>query len=290
MSFLNLKTKIRRSINKFFKTNRPSSYPFISGDSFRALAQHIYDEHFDIIPENVEQNDIIFVRGNFLIDFFENIHPKINCDYILISHNDDTNITEKFTKYIDNKILHWFAQSITFKHLKLTSIPAGIENLYHNKIGKLAYFDQKDIVKKEKFIIKYGFSINSSVERISAKENLDKSNLAEKIEVKNQNEYIDLIKKSYYVASPSGAGIDSHRTWEAIYLKTIPIVINNPMNAHFKNIGLPILLINSWDDIQNFTEEFLEKEYKNIYKTDNFSQTFMDYWQKEIIKYKKYNG
>lgn len=282
-----LKTKIRRFLNKYFVTNRPSSYPFISGDSFRAMAQHICDEHFDIIPENVQKNDIIFVRGNFLKDYFENINPKIKHEYILISHNDDTNITEEFLKNIeDKKVLHWFAQSVTFKHPKLTPIPAGLANFIHGDKGRLDYFYSKEIKKEEKISIKYNFSINSSTERIFAKENLDKNKLSEKIDVKNQNEYIEVIKKSYFVASPSGVGVDSHRTWEAIYLKTIPIVMSNPMNEHFKNIGLPVLMINSWDDIQNFTEDFLKKEYEKIQGNKNFPQAYMDYWMNEIVKRK----
>ncbi len=287
MTFLQIKTGVRRLIYRLLRTHRPSSYPFISGDSFRAMSQHICDEHFNINPERVEKNDIVFVRGNFLIDFFKNVHPKIEYPYILISHNDDTNIDEYFSKYIDEKILHWFAQSVTFKHPQLTALPAGISNLYHNNIGQLRYFDQKNIKKEGKTLIRYNFSIKSSAERIDAKKNLDKNPLSKKIEVKNQDEYIELIKKSYYVASPSGAGVDSHRTWEAMYLRTIPIVIKNPMNKHFKDIGLPMLMINSWDDIHNFTEDFLKKEYDNIFNKDYFPQVFMDYWQREIIKYKK---
>jgi len=285
MSLLKVKTNIRRSIYRFFRTNRPSSFPFISGDSFRAIAQHIYDEHFDFNPESVQRNEIVFVRGNFLIDFLKNIHPKIKNEYVLISHNDDTNIDESYEKYIDNKIIHWFAQNITFKHSKMTPIPIGIPNFCHDEMGKLRYFDQKNIEKEPDVSIKFGFVV-SNKERISALENLSKSSLAKRIQVKNQDEYIDVLKKSYYVASPTGSGLDCHRTWEAIYLKTIPIVIKNPMNEYFKSIGLPILLINSWDEIHNFTGEFLEKEYRKIYQTDSFPQIFMDYWQKKIINYK----
>ena len=289
MAFLKLKTKIRRSLNRFFKTNRPSNYPFMSGDSFRALAQHICDEHFDFDPENVGQNDIVYVRGNFLSDFFKTIHPKIKNKYILISHNEDKGVDESYAKFLlDEKIIHWFAENLLFNHPKITPIPIGLYN-FHYYTDKLSCYDQKNIKKEGKISIMYGFTVGN-LERISAEKNLDKSKIAQKINSKNREEYLEIIKKSYYVASPAGSGIDCHRTWEAVYLKTIPILLKNPMSEYFKNIGLPILLINSWDDIGNLTEEFLEKEYKKIYQTDNFPQIFMDYWQKEIIKYKKYNG
>jgi hypothetical protein len=282
-----IKTKIRRNISRALGFDRPSSYPYITGDGFRCLAQHVFDDISDIDPSIIEKNDVVFVRSDLLKDFFADKHPNIKHEYILVSHNDDTNIDASYATFIDEKIIHWFAQNLIFRHPKATPVPIGVANFRYHSKGKLHYFDQKVITKEGVMSIRYGFSMFSSTERILAEKNLSKSPLAKKIEVKDQDDYIETIKNSYYIASPAGRGIDCHRTWEAIYLRAVPIVLRNPMTDYFKSIGLPMLLIDSWDDVKDLTKEYLEKEYEKMYKDDKFPQAFMDYWQKEIDKLRK---
>ncbi len=298
MNFIfTIKTSLRRNINRIFNFNRPSSYPFITGDGFRGLAQHYFDDISDINPNDVQEKDIIFVRSDFLKTFFANKHSKIKNSYILISHNDDTDIDENYAKFIDEKIIHWFAQNLCFKHEKVTPLPIGIQNLRYNETGKLKYFTQINFRKEKEFLIRYGFSTRSHSERILAEENLKKSTIAKKISnqtqsTSNQDKYMEVVKNSYFLASPRGRGTDCHRTWEAIYLKTIPIVSRSVATEYFENIGLPILLIDSWDKIADMTPEYLEQEYTKMQNTnthersDITEQAYMEYWQKEILKYK----
>jgi hypothetical protein len=281
-----IKTQIRRLINNVIDFNRPTSHPFITGDGFRALAQHYYDDISDMNPDTVEKNDIVYVRSDFLRSFFKYKHPHIKEKYILISNNDDANIDEGYLKFVDEKIIHWFAQNLLFTNERITPIPIGIQNFRYNHIGKLNYFGQKIIKKDDDKIIKYGFSLASSDERLFAEKLLGKSSLSQKIKVPNQDEYIEQVKRSYFLASPQGRGIDCHRTWEAIYLKTIPILINCPMTEYFKRIGMPIFLIDSWNEISGLTKEKLESIYNGIYNTDSFPQANMEYWEKEIMNKK----
>ena len=296
-TIFNIKTKIRRLVSKILDSNRPSSYPFITGDGFRSLAQHYFDEISDINPNDVEEKDIIFVRSDFIKIFFRDKHPKIKNSYILIPHNDDTDIDKSYARFIDEKIIHWFAQNLCFKHEKVTPLPIGIQNLRYNETGKLKYFTQKNFRKEKEYLIKYGFSMKSHPERILAEENLRNISITKKIadstmSTKRQDEYMEIVKNSYFLASPRGRGVDCHRTWEAIYLKTIPIVTRSVSTEYFKNIGLPILLIDSWDKIADMTPEYLEREYKKMKninthgRPDIPEQAYMEYWQKEILKYK----
>ena len=47
--------------------------------------------------------------------------------------------------------------------------------------------------------------------------------------------------------SPRGNGIDCHRTWEALILKTIPIVLRSPLDPIYE--GLPVAIVDDWDEI-----------------------------------------
>ena len=47
--------------------------------------------------------------------------------------------------------------------------------------------------------------------------------------------------------SPNGNGIDCHKTWESLYLKTIPIVTKSINSLQYSD--LPILIIDNWDSL-----------------------------------------
>ena len=106
-------TRYRLYVNP--KIYRPSSKPFISGDSFRKMANHIFDETKTLNVKKVKKNDIVFVRSDLLKYYFENYHSEINQQYILISHNSDEKINRFYLKYIDDKIIHWFCFKLKFK-------------------------------------------------------------------------------------------------------------------------------------------------------------------------------
>ena len=44
--------------------------------------------------------------------------------------------------------------------------------------------------------------------------------------------------------SPQGNGLDCHRTWEALILKTIPIVRTSSLDPLYE--GLPVVVVHEW--------------------------------------------
>ena len=69
----------------------------------------------------------------------------------------------------------------------------------------------------------------------------------------------DLVSTYKFILSPQGAGLDCHRTWEALYLDIIPIVLSSAINEIYED--LPILVLKDWNEI---TEDFLNEKYKEI--------------------------
>jgi hypothetical protein len=81
-------------------------------------------------------------------------------------------------------------------------------------------------------------------------------------------EYLRNVSKSYFIISPNGNGIDCHKTWESLYLKSIPIVTNSINISFYKDY--PILIIDKWSDLNNI--ELNEELYnKIISKYENFN-------------------
>lgn len=72
-------------------TNRVSSAPFISGDTFRSFADHVIDETgMPFNPDAVRPGDSIFILTDYLPFFFRHIHHLIQAPYVLITHNSDS--------------------------------------------------------------------------------------------------------------------------------------------------------------------------------------------------------
>ena len=109
---------------------RGSSVPYISGDSFRVYCDFTFDELNKKIDFNrVKNGSTIFVKTDYLEDFFKKVHPRIHSRYILVAHNSDDSSPGYFERYLDDdKLIAWFGQNIGIQHPKLHPIPIGIAN------------------------------------------------------------------------------------------------------------------------------------------------------------------
>lgn len=72
----------------------------------------------------------------------------------------------------------------------------------------------------------------------------------------------EYIAKSKYVLCAQGYGMDIHQFYEAIYLKTIPVVMrtNTPFDKVYEEF--PCLILSNW---QELTKELLENSYNCLY-------------------------
>jgi len=265
----------------------PSSYPYLSGDSFRSIATMIFDKKGDTVdPDKVQYGEIIFVSAERTEEFLRNKHPQISNPYILITHNGDNHVDARMEAMMDDKILKWFAMSVLVKNPKIIPIPAGLENLsyYHN--GVTSFFDKfkKNLPTKKNRTL-YGFTIATNrAERQPAYDFLSKSPLADALRGwPEPKKYLKTLRQYKFVASPPGNGIEGHRTWEAMYMRTVPIVKRSPFIEYFKSLGMPLLVIDNWTDLEKYSEIDLANEYEKLKSGFDNLALYMDYWI-ELIK------
>lgn len=286
-----LNTKIRRWINKVIKFHRPASFPFLTGDTFRSLCNHFYDEVSSVDANKVNDRDLIFVRNIMLDDFFKDIHPKIKSRYILISHNDDEPVDDKYISFIeDEKVIRWFALNTDISHPKVTPIPIGLNNFFYDKdenIKIITELSKNKVIKCPEIV--YGFNTHDyQTERVEAKRILSDIEIAKYIgPTDGQRDYYKKIQGNMFIASPKGNGIDCFRTWEALYLGIIPIVKKSVLADYFYSIGIPLHIVNEWGDLKGYNSDKLQKifEFESA-KLNNLKQLWMPYWQEQIFKSK----
>jgi hypothetical protein len=268
-SVFQIKVWLRRKINNLLKFNRPTNFPFITGDNFRSLAQHFFDDISYFNTDDICEGDIVFVRSDMLHTFFRKVNPKIKNKYVLISHNADNNIDNKYLKYNKDNIIHWYAQNLLIEDEKISPIPIGLSNFRYHKINKIFMAFDSGSNPKRKIIEKL----------LTPLKNVSKLNYMDK------DSYYKNISSYNFIASPEGNGIDCHRTWETMYLKSVPILERNVTTDFYYKIGLPVLLIDSWDEIKNMDEKYLENKYNELYPKFSNPALYMDYWINNIINH-----
>ena len=232
---------------------------FISGNNFKNNCHYSHDEYgFNKILEPKENEIVkIFIKIDFVHIFFRN---KINRPYILFTHNGDLPINDTYINYLyDENLIIWYGQNINTIHPKLKSIPIGIANEMwpHGDKNVLNEIINEDN-KKDKLIY-VNFDVNTNLfERNHCLNEINKHGL--KMENKLPfKDYLRELSKSYFVISPNGNGIDCHKTWEALYLKTIPIVTKSINIDFYKNY--PIFVIDDWSEF-NLSYFTIEEYYK----------------------------
>lgn len=294
-TFLSLKRaglilRLRRLKLKLSGTPRPTSYPVITGDSFRALAKHVYDETSTFIPGGVDIGEIVFVGQSYALRYLQEIHPNIIVPYILIIHNGDEKIDERYTSLFDENIIHCFAQNIATTHKKLTAIPIGLANFYHYVHTEAPYRKTPEkITRKEgkKNRVFYHFSpqtcpsVRVPLLGFCGKHPLMDTNHS----WLSQRSYLQLFSQYKFVIAPRGnASMETHRTYEALHLGVIPIIINSPAVLSLKASGIPLWVIDAWNALEHIHEDDIANKYEELMEESNFEALSMDYWIKEIQK------
>jgi hypothetical protein len=90
--------------------------------------------------------------------------------------------------------------------------------------------------------------------------------------------YLISLREHRFALSPPGRGLDTHRTWEALMVGTIPIIIRSPLDILYDK--LPVLIIDDWSII---TPEYLEERYVEFKKgTYDFSRLYAPYWKEKV--------
>ena len=276
--------KAIRHLNKKLN-NRPDSHPFVSGDSFRRMADIVYEGQSNIL-DNIDANvgNIIFCETHRLTNFILEVLPSINQPFVLITHNSDDCILALPDKLITNKYLYrWYAQNNILNHPKLISIPIGLENAWMHNNGVVKYFiASRGVRLKKKSKIFYSFTIgNNPDQRTVAADALSKTNLAVHSSWISPKKHVQLLTEYMFVASPPGNGIDCHRTWEALYCGAIPVVVKSIFFDGFKNF--PGLILNSWGDLATMSEcDLIEIYHSKATQLKNSEYMWMNYWNLKI--------
>ncbi|KAJ3075793.1 hypothetical protein HDU98_006884 [Podochytrium sp. JEL0797] len=258
-----------------------------------------------------QNGSVIFVDGSALPDFVINISPQITKSYVLISGDGDPCMpeclleksqTEAFAS--SSLLLGWYAtncKGIEAAHGKISCMPIGVDQ-WGDKREKLqtAYrqgfglkhgleWNSGNVSGKHERYVLASFGINTNPPLRQAVYDLFcvNSNTTRDVnsvmncqfgQVDQLTFYTKVLANSRFAISPHGNGLDCYRTYEALFMNVIPIVVTSSLDPLYEN--LPVLILKSWEDL---TLELMEEtELKFAARKWNLRKLYADYWYHKV--------
>jgi hypothetical protein len=265
---------------------RPSSYPFISGDTFRKVAQYTWESNSKrILPSELQPGDIIFCESELFEELYEEILFKNPTPIVLVLGNSDKNHTS--TEIGKRKSLFGsfiFAQNILDEIPNFGILPIGLENAWRSKNGLLSRKAlRRASTNSRRFRIMWGFNVGTNrTLRSEAARLLKKNKNADDIGNVSPKVHQTLLGTYAFVASPPGNGLDTHRTWEAMYFRCVPIVLRSFMTSQYESMGLPIWVVDSYEEIQDMDETSLKIKYDEYKEKFDSEIIWAGFWIRRL--------
>ena len=223
--------------------------------------------------------------GDGIVEAVAALGAALPHGYILVTGQTDFPPSRYARLLTDTKLLHWFAQNadVPAAHQRelgasgrLEPIPVGINCFEHGpELAKaLRSLVAAPVPKSKLVMVNFG---DTSPERRRIRAHFCgprshfRGGLIECVSqvtpnrVSNNPHLVPFYRRGaafqYWVAPP-GNGLDCHRTWEALYLGVVPIVLRThlPLDALYES-ALPVLVVERYSDV---TPELLVREYPRL--------------------------
>lgn len=284
---------------------------WIQGDRFRDMAHYTFapsvktaKDDYDNLPNTldlsrIKDGDIIYTHMMYTPLLFE-IIQHINVRFILVSHSCDCSIEDYgmrrpngrglvhdiFNFELPDNLIRWYSKNVNTINDRIESIPIGVENdRWHVKVPKLDIMVEQ--MKQHRGVRNLVYMNHSTKTNPEKRQGLYDTFTKEKwvtshmkgIGILMFERYIHQMYNHKFVFSPEGNGMDTIRTWECLYMGTIPIEKRNLNNRFYTD--LPICFVDDWGEVN---PAFLEAEYERIKAGSwNMDKLKFSYWRSKIM-------
>jgi hypothetical protein len=218
-----------------------SDHLLITGNGLAARSRYVIN-YDDVTVNDDADNDWWFCRTDFVEYFFARHEPRR--DYVLLSHNSDRPVDDDLGRFLRRRRLRaWFAVNAATRHPKLHALPLGIANprWSHGNGAELLRVQSETVAKTKLFDASYDVSTFPPAREYCR----DQTGIEPSARV-DFDEYLRAVASSYFCIAPRGNGIDTHRVWEALSLRTIPVVTRSVLTDQHPD--LPMIVLADWSE------------------------------------------
>lgn len=221
----------------------------------------------------------VYVNSSAVPDFYRRFWPLVRVPIVLVSGDCDETVPvdlfreEDLVDFLDDeRLIAWFAQNAVPLDPKIRQIPIGLDYHTLSVNEKHPWGPKQTPAQQEKILdllkvrtpfserkptahANFQFSMRTryAQDRREALKDLPTALVA--YEAAPTSRFVTWANQAThrFVVSPQGGGIDCHRTWEALCLGCIPIVMTSFLDPLFED--LPVLIVKSWSSV---TPDLLE--------------------------------
>ena len=279
--------RIKFKISLFLKPrnlqSRKSSFPFLSSDTYYEICDYKInsEKDFETLLRNQNNLDRVYING-YLVDQFKSLISRMKPNSIktlIVMESDNIQYTHHLEPIL--KIARViYSNNLVGKAGAIFPLPLGLERQCYRSAGVLKDFKlpPKSNISKRNigFLVAWNDKTNENRSKYRAEFGESKNSLVISSRVSPQVIH-KLMRKSLFVPSPAGNGLDCHRTWEAMYLGAVPVVLEKDFCG---DASWPVLVVPSWDflikkDISEL-KQLYEKSSVSNEKVLNFSAQIVD--------------
>ena len=265
-------------------------YPKNYYKAFNTIREHNKDNLTIEDIENMKPNTKIFIKTDFLKDrtFQTQILPRIKTPFILISGVSSYQVDD-YQPILDSEYLvKWFCTNPPCYNSKVVGLPIGFEE--KNRAGGnqeiLKYFyTKKHETKLNRVLLPY-HTESTNPKRTDYINYLKGLSFVDTQEEKLPfEEYMHLLSSYKFCICLEGAGNDTHRNYECLLTKTVPIIKISTVDMIYNQDNLPCIPIEDWYNLSwQFFSSFKEDNYE-FENTDKFllTETHSERIMNEII-------
>lgn len=227
----------------------------------------------DLNPSLLKPNSIICVRGEtaILSRFFK---LNINVPFVLVTIESDESVPQNKQWLNNGHLKKWY--SWNSHHKDVIPIPIGL-----NEDTQLQPMRQAipAPTKIEKALVNFKRSRSERIflhDKVKDLPFVHTESYSKKWnDAQELRAHYETISKYKWTLCPRGAGQDTHRLWEALYLGSIPVVLKSSISALYH--GLPVIQLNSWDELSLST---LKERSKSL--PADRTTAYFEHWESKI--------
>jgi hypothetical protein len=256
-------------------------------DGEEKLGPALVDAVIDRLGE-MQPGGAIFVRSTLLAPFFNRAFPLIRQPFVLVSGGCDTASPGPWRDALDDpRLIRWFGEDsdLTLPHPKFEPMPLGISDpnlpIGNQEImlrlhARMPAVEDKPLLAHSSFHLTLSHSsrreVYAAIRDIEGVVLQPKRVAPELLWIRHAGHV--------FVISPRGNGLDCHRTWEALPLRSIPIVKRSALDE--LHAGFPIAIVDDRREISLAAMGNWRDQLKDGFTPAMFQKLTRNYWAQRI--------
>lgn len=227
---------------------------------FRGKIMTLYIDNLRLYPRPVKTDtdyDKYFVGNLMLTNNLLAMCSLLPANgFIIYTGQEDTPIDEYIG--VPPNVLQVYAVNAVYNNDQITPFPFGLQrqmNPDDNRLGVMKSYVYRDEKRGANKLFYINMGIGRNPERAPLAEFKDNDWVTTRFNESSKffpySKYTDFLEELWnhkFIACPPGHGMDTHRIWETMYMRRVPVIKEHP---YFRKLlaGFPVLYVNNWYDV-----------------------------------------